>query len=51
MSESPSLNFACMIHQLTSEQDMISVDQLVRALHHLDVTLNESDYQKLFAHY
>lgn len=49
--EAPSLNFACMVHELMHHNDTISLDQLVRALHDLEVTLNESDYQKLFAHF
>jgi hypothetical protein len=51
MWEAPSLNFACMVHELMLHNDTISLDQLVRALHDLEVTLNESDYQKLFAHF
>lgn len=40
-----------MVNGLTKKNDMIGVDELVWALQQLELTLNETDYHKIFAHY
>jgi hypothetical protein len=51
VQQAPTLNFGCMIHGLTKRNDMIGLDELVWALHQLELVLNETDYHKLFCHY
>lgn len=40
-----------MIHGLVKRNDMIGLDELVWALHQLELVLNETDYNALFCHY
>lgn len=51
LHQSCTLNFACMIHGLTKCNDMIGLDEFVAALTALELSLNEAEYQKLFAHF
>lgn len=49
--KAPTLNFSVMCFGLCHKNDFIGVDELVWALHQLELVLNESDYNNLFAHY
>lgn len=49
--QAPTLNFSCMIHGLIKKNDQIGVDELVWAIQQLEITMNESDYHRLFSHY
>jgi Ca2+-binding EF-hand superfamily protein len=40
-----------MIHFLIKKNDMIGLDELAQAIQQLEITMNESDYHKLFSHY
>jgi len=51
MFNAPTLNFSCMIHGLIKKNDQIGLDELVWAISQLEITMNESDYHRIFSHY